>query len=143
MALTQDRIRDLVTYIQLDPGDSGYVASSSLYFAMDSADFGSKPFKFPVEDLLSDAHDEKARLIGLVSASVSITFGTAFTATPLPILFNVYRYTEIVSGKWVKENVNHHLTGGSSWLNSTGFSITIDSSESLTGVIIEYKFEEA
>jgi len=143
MALTQKRIRELVTYLQLNPGDPGYISPSSLYFAIDGVGFGSEALKIAFADLLADEHEEKARLIGLVSASVAIVFGTAFIAKPLPVLFNVYRWDEPISGTWIKEQVKFSYDGGSSWLTSTGFNITIDSSESLTGVIIEYKFEEA
>ena len=142
MALTQKRIRDLTTYTQLESGDPEYVPPSSLYVVFDSANFGSEPLKFPAEDLFEDSNVQKGRLTGLSSASVAVTFSTAFASTPITSLFEVFRYKEVVSGVWTKQSVKKNL-GSATWLTSTGFSITIDSSESLTGVIIEYIFEEA
>ena len=50
-----------------------------------------------------------------------------------------YRIFEEVTGKPVMQSVLFH----SLVVNTLGFSLTIDDSESLTGVIIEYDFKSA
>jgi hypothetical protein len=143
MANLQERIRDLDTYLQLDSGDPGYVAPSSLFLPLDSADFGSKPFKYPAEDFFSDIHIEKGRLTGLSSKSVSVTFDTAFSSTPVGIgNIKVYRMFEVVTGKWIAQDVQFYF-GSATPVITTGFSLTIETAESLTGAILEYEFREA
>jgi hypothetical protein len=142
MGIEQGRIRDLDTFIPLDPSDPDYVPVSAIYIALDSTGFSTKPKKYSLEEILSDVVEQKGRLTGLSSRSVSVTFGTAFSATPITSVFNVYRETEVVPGTLVRKNVKHEITG-STLVTTTGFAITIDASESLTGVVVEYKFEEA
>jgi len=143
MALTQKRIRELDTYIQLDVGDSGYIAPTALFVALDSADYGSEPKKYAIPNIggSGGAAYQSDSLTGLSDWLVSVTFDTAFDAKPLVVLLNVYRYFEYEAGRFTRENVNFYLSG-STWYNTTGFTITIDDGESLTGLYIDYKFEE-
>lgn len=141
--MAQQRIRDLSTYVQLEAGDVGYVDPSGVFIALDSSSFTGDPKKFALSNLLADTHIEKGRLSSLASRSVSVTFDTAFSATPLAVTFEVFRYSNIGGGKYVKQrNVAYYLSG-SSWVTTTGFSIEIDTSESLTGLFVEYYFVEA
>ena len=142
MALTQKRIRALDTYVQLEVGDPGYIAPTALFVALDSADYGSEAKKYALPNIGGEgAAYESDSLTGLTTLLNSVTFGTPFDATPLVLLFNVYRYFEYEAGKFIREEVKYYLSGPT-WYNTTGFTITIDTSENLTGVIIDYKFEE-
>lgn len=141
--MAKKRVRDLVEYQQLAVGEPGYIPPSSLFTVFDSDNFGSEPKKYSVESLFIQNHEEKKRITGLVSRSVSITFDTAFVSVPITETFNVFRYyDELGDGKYTKKQVGHYLSG-SNWLTASGFAITIDLDESLTGVIIEYVFKEA
>lgn len=139
---TQKRIRALDTYTQLNPGDPGYIAPTAVYLALDSNDFTTEAKKYPFSSLFSSIVEEVDKLTGLASRSVSVTFGTAFTSVPLIATFRVYRMSEISSGKWRMQDVLYYHTS-ENWLTTTGFSLEIDTSESLTGVVIEYIFREA
>ena len=140
MALTQTRTYELDLYVQLNPGDPGYINPDELMFLVDHSTW-DEPRRMPSANFGESGslvHIEKDTLTGLVSRSVSVTFGAVFTAVPVTVGFNVYRY--VVSGaSYVKENVLYKIAG-SGWLTTTGFAITIDDSESLTGVYIDYYF---
>lgn len=141
--MAQQRIRDLDVYTQLESGDVGYVAPSAIYIALDSSSYTGDPKRFALSNLISDTHVEKGRLSGLSSRSVSVTFDSAFSGTPIAVTFEVYRYSDIGGGKYVKQrNVAYYLSGAS-WVTTTGFAIEIDTSESLTGLFVEYYFVEA
>lgn len=142
MAITQKRIRELTQYTQLDSGEPGYVNPSSLFLALDSASFGSEALKYPAESFFSDIHVEKGRITSPGSRVVSVIFDDAFVAAPIPLLFDVFRYTAVDTGKYIRDNVLYYVSGAT-WATTTGFDITIDDSESLTGVYIEYYFVEA
>jgi len=137
--MAQKRIRALDVYTQLDPGDAGYIAPSALSVVFDSDEFGSEPKRYPASLLFSSDNDAKGRLTGLSSRSVSVTFDTAFASTPLTVLFEVYRYTDIGGAAYVKQSVLKTFSG-SNWLTASGFTCEIDASESLTGIYIEYYF---
>lgn len=74
------------------------------------------------------------------SHSIDVTFATAFVTMPKCAYLNVYRWVEMEAGKWIKQNVLHYFSS-TTWISAIGFAFSIDSSEALTGVIIEYKFE--
>lgn len=140
MALTQTRPYELDLYVQLNPGDPGYVNPDELMYMVDHSTF-DEPKRMPSSNFGESGsltHMEKDILTDLASKSVSVTFSSVFTAVPVTVAFNVYRY-EAVGGSYVKQNVLYKLSG-SGWLTTTGFSITIDDSESLTGIYIEYCF---
>lgn len=137
--LIQTRPKDLDLYVQLDVGDVGYVDPTELVYIVDHSTF-AKPKRFPFTSVAAGAgHYEQDKLIGLSSKTVSVTFATAFADVPKIETFKVYRMKEVVSGEWRMVDVLYSHSSAS-WLLSTGFSLTIHISESLTGVIIEYKF---
>ena len=138
--MTQARIRSLVTYTQGAPGDEGYIAPTAVFIGVDSAEFAGEAKKQTIDDYLSATHEEVARLTPLGSRSVAITFDTAFSSIPITVLINVYRITEIVSGKYKFDKVQwYHATATP--VTITGFELEIETSESLTGVILEYYFK--
>ena len=140
MALTQTRPYELDLYVQLEPGDPGYINPNELMYLVDHSTF-DEPMRIPASNFGeagSTIHYEKDTITGLSSATVSVTFEAAFTTTPVTVTFNVYRY--VPSGaSYVKEDVLYTVAG-SNWVTTTGFTITIDSSESLTGGYVEYYF---
>ena len=89
-------------------------------------------------------HEEKGIITDLDNSSDDHTivraFGEAFLATPITILFKVYRYFDNGDGTYNKADVVHSYT--SPFPALTGMTIEIAAFEDLTGVIIEYKFEE-
>lgn len=140
MALTQTRVHELDLYVQLEPGDPDYINPDELMFLVDHSTW-DEPKRMPSANFGESGslvHIEKNTLTGLASRNVSVTFGATFSAVPVTVAFNVYRYTS-QSGSYVKENVLYTVSG-SSWLTTTGFAITIDNSESLTGIYIDYYF---
>lgn len=140
MALTQTRPYELDPYIQLNQGDPGYIDPSDLMYLVDHSTW-DEPKRMPSSNFGeagSLTHVEKDTLTDLASRSVSITFLSVFTFVPVTVAFNVYRYVD-QGASYVKQNVLYTLSG-SGWLTTTGFAITIDDSESLTGIYIEYYF---
>ena len=84
-------------------------------------------------------HFEIATLNNLDSKNVEITFTEEFDYTPTIIEFKVYRMFEFATDKWIEKDVlKYH--DSENWYDKSGFSLVIDSSESLTGVIIRYGF---
>jgi len=137
--MTQKRIRSLDTYTQLASGDPGYIAPSAVFLAVDSASFAEESKKQAIEDYLSTTHVEKARETGLASRSIAVTFGAAFTGVPVTVALRVYRITAVVSGKYRFQDVSwYHATATP--VTATGFELEIETSESLTGIILEYHF---
>lgn len=140
--MAQKRIHALDPYAQLNPGDSGYIAPTAIRLAVDSTSFPGEPKYITYSSLLSDGHFEVGRLTGLASASVSILFGTSFSAVPSGLAnLKVYKFAEITSGKYEAQDVLYYFEN-SSPVTTDGFDLIIDSSESLTGVIVEYLFTE-
>jgi hypothetical protein len=132
--MAQKRIRALDTYV------SGAVALSSLYFPIDSINFGSEPFKVPLEDILVDNHPENGRLSGLGSANVTVVFDTAYTSIPIGREPEVYRMEQMPSGVWRRQQVGWGFDDANQ-PSLTGFALTISASESLTGVIVEWDYK--
>lgn len=87
-------------------------------------------------------HIESDRLSDLVSRTVAISFVTPFSGIPAGIEhLRVYRWAQVVTGKWAPKDVKHYFTSSSA-LTNEGFTLEIDTTESLTGVIVEYLFIE-
>lgn len=84
-------------------------------------------------------HVEKGRLTNLVSRSVTVEFDAQFGYIPYGDV-NVYRMEEEATGKWRKSDVLWGFTDANQ-PSVSGFSLEIDSSESLTGTIIEYIYQ--
>lgn len=89
-------------------------------------------------------HWEHGKLVDLASKTVIVYFNTEFTNSPVPINLKVYRMVENIpiAGKWIKQDVLHYFDDDEDWYVKTGFSLFIDESEDLEGVIIEYCFTE-
>lgn len=89
-------------------------------------------------DIDTTSKEDKGTLTGLVSRNVVITYKNTYT-TPLVTRLNVYRVdtagADNIETGVVIINVNKSLP--------TQLSFDIHPSESLTGVIVEYKVEEA
>jgi hypothetical protein len=86
-------------------------------------------------------HVEKDTLTDLQSKEVTISFLKEFKVKPMLTHLRVYRWSDIVgTGYWKMQDVEWHYTS-SQPVSTTGFSLVIDDSEDLEGVIIDYKFE--
>ena len=89
-------------------------------------------------------HVEKGMLTDLDNSSddhsIVQAFGESFLTTPITLVFKVYRYFDNGDGWYNKADVVHSHT--SPFPGIAGFVIEIAAFEDLTGVIIEYKFEE-
>ena len=140
MALTQKQGYELDLYTQLNPGDPGYINPDELMYIVSHSSFENDK-RVPSSNFGQSGsltHIEKDTITDLASKSVTKNFGSAFTARPVTVAFNVYRYAEQGSD-YVIQDVLYKIIG-SGWLTTTGFSITIDDSEILTGVYIDYCF---
>lgn len=140
--LTLIRPDEAPVYTQLQPGDPGYISPDNIFVLVGSSDFTGVPMRLiPVSAIntySTIAHTEQG-IFTPISAAVSITFDAPFVILPITTVLKVYRKLEIETGKWVEQQVQYYLS--ENWKTITGFSLTIESGESLTGVIIEYKFD--
>lgn len=89
-------------------------------------------------------HFENGKLTGLTSNTVVVYFTEPFTIKPTLVQLKVYRMVENIpiAGKFVMQDVLHYFDDDEDWVVLTGFSLFIDSSEDLNGVIIDYCFTE-
>lgn len=85
---------------------------------------------------ITEIHIESGRLTGLTSVNVVVYFAKVFPKTPTGWI-KVYRMREMVTGKWKADDVLYYHAD-QIIVNEYGFGLVIDSSESLTGVIVEY-----
>ena len=134
MALTQKRIYELQDYTQLLPDDIGYVDPTNIYIPVDClTESWSEPKKLPLNSVfLSASHIEAAQLNSLASRTVNILFETPFVFPVIPYV-NVYK--DITQdGVVIRQNVLYH----SFTISTTGIDFEIDSSESLTDVVVNY-----
>lgn len=134
MDIVQTRIHELIQYIQKESGESGYIDPSELMIAIDHPSW-DESMKFPLSTSgNSPASDsEKGRLTNLASSTVNISWN--FDSVPIGF-HKVYRIVE--NGTYRRR---HDVLILSEEVSSTGLTIVIDSSESLTGVIVEYSYE--
>lgn len=135
--MAQKRIYELSTYTQLNPGDVGYIAATSIWLAVDYTGW-TEAKKITLDDFLGSMHVEAGRLSGLGSRSVAVTFGTAFTGTVIDRV-KVYRYFDPSPGETVREEVRFYDLS----VTLTGFTLEIDPDEPLSGIIIDYNMLEA
>lgn len=91
-------------------------------------------------------HRELGRLLGGSDSSadftghiVTVAFDSDFTNKPIGWI-DIYRYRPR-NGKFVKANVLINYDS-EDWLTISGFSINIDASESIDGIILEYYYTE-
>jgi len=89
-------------------------------------------------------HFENGKLTGLTSNTVVVSFAEPFTTKPTLVQLKIYRMVENIpiAGKFVMQDVLHYFDDDEDWVITTGFSLFIDSSEDLNGVIIDYCFTE-
>lgn len=140
MALTQTRPYEEELYVQLDPGEDGYIAPEEIQVLVDHESW-TRPKRLPLTMLgIGASHVEKDTLTGLTSRTVTVTFDVPFTDTPVGQEPQVYRMTEVAPNKFRKDKVLWGFTNVNQ-PTLTGFSIEIDSSESLTGVVVQYLYQ--
>jgi len=127
MAITQKRIYELDTF------DGEQI--SGTWYAVDNQAW-TEPKKSTLEGILDVANVEAGRLTNLGSRSVSFTFGEPFTQ--LAGGLKVYR--EVTKGvdKYRKDVLHKNVTE-----SLTGFSLEIDPSEALAGIVVRYEYFEA
>lgn len=89
-------------------------------------------------------HWEHGRITNIAANNVVVYFTTTFVNKPICTNLKVFRMFENVPipGKWIMQDVLHYFDDDEDWVVKTGFSIFIDDSEPLTGVIVEYCFTE-
>lgn len=89
-------------------------------------------------------HFEAGKIIELTDRNVIVYFSNEFLNNPILVNLKVFRMVENIpsAGKWIKQDVLHYFDDDEDWYVKTGFSLFIDDSEDLTGVIIEYCFTE-
>ena len=138
---TYTKIRALDVYVQLAEGDDGYIAPGEIMQVVDHPNWTRSKRVYASNGVGASIHTE-GDLYTPISRAVSITFGTAFTTTPKTIMLRVYRMKETVTGNghWKEWDVRYWHES-SNWKSTTGFSLTIDPDEDLTGIIIEYEFK--
>lgn len=83
--------------------------------------------------------EERDFITNLASRTVTRDFICRFEEIPVGMV-SVYRYVVIDEGV-VKQDVLHYFNADT-WLTIYGFELTIDDSEDLSGVIVEYEFEK-
>jgi len=133
----QTRTYTLDEYIQLNPGDPGYIPLSEINILVDHPSF-DRSKRYTLSQFVSLAQNVQAgRQSNLLTRSVVVTFSVPFSAGVVGWV-KVYRSTTIPGVGIVRETVNSHDLVES----ITGITLTIDDNESLTGVIVEYSYNE-
>ena len=89
-------------------------------------------------------HWEHGRITDITDNNVVVYFTSEFVNKPICVNLKVFRMEENipVAGKWIMQDVLHYFDDNEDWVVKTGFSIFIDDTEPLTGVIVEYCFTE-
>ena len=117
--------------------------SSSIIWFSDTISIISTKYDLDTLNFLrEETHKERGYSTGLSSRTVTVTFDVPFDNVPIGLSnLKVYRWQQVVAGKWRARDVQYYFTTSGS-LTNTGFSLEIETTESLTGVIIEYLFFE-
>lgn len=138
MSLIQIRPFELDPYIQKEVGDPAYIDPSEILLWVDHPSF-EKPMSYKLSSSASgdSALKYKGRLSGLQVRIVTLTWATPFPSRPIGF-HKVYR--EVVVGT---DSRMHNVFLQSEKVSSTQLQIVIDISESLSGVVIEYSYEQA
>lgn len=89
-------------------------------------------------------HWEHGSITDLEERTVIVEFIQEFNRKPTLINLKVYRMIENIphAGKWIMQDVLHYFDDDEDWSLTIGFSLFIDNSEDLEGVIIDYCFTE-
>lgn len=137
MAVEQTRIFELSPYL-------GTLDASEVMITVDHASF-PLPMRTSLASILSGeagvsgaTHIEKDTLTNLSSRTLTVTFDTAFTDTPVGWI-KVYRMEATGEGGYREYEVLWDYATAVK-VTTTGFSILINSSESLTNIVVEYQF---
>lgn len=101
-------------------------------------------FVSPYQQAQALKHWEHGRITNIAANNVVVYFTTTFVNKPICTNLKVFRMVENIptAGKWIMQDVVHYFDDDEDWVVKTGFSIFIDDSEPLTGVIVEYCFTE-
>lgn len=134
MAIEQTRPYELNLYAQdLDP--------STVMINVDNSAW-SRPKRLPLSLLDTTGgtgvgtHIEKDVISGLSSRNVAVTFDTEFSSIPVGDV-RVYRMAAMPDGTYRKSDVLWGFDNANQPTIS-GFALTINTDESLTGVLVEY-----
>lgn len=131
--ITQSRIHSLQPYVQKDVGEEGYIAPSELQIVVDHPSFErSMKLSLTGGEAGVSIHQEKGRLSTPESHSFTIPFDVAFTAKPIGF-HKAYR----IETSGTDERYFDVLVKSEKVL-TTGIALVLDSSENLTGVIVEW-----
>lgn len=131
--ITQPRVHTLQPYVQKNEGEAGYIDPAELQVLVDHPTF-ERSMKLSLTGGSGGVsiHQEKGRLSTPENHSFTIPFDVAFTAKPIGF-HKAYRI--VISGT---DERYYDVLVKSEKVITTGIVIVIDSSESLTGVIIEW-----
>lgn len=83
----------------------------------------------------------QGRLTNMLVRSVSVEFTNPFSWADIIIgNVRVFRYSQYGT-KFIRQDVLHYFTS-EAWFDINGFSLMIDESENINGVIVEYEFKK-
>lgn len=134
--LTQILIRELQEYIQKVAGESGYIDPSEIWIPVDHPSFGDNARKYRLSSIIgTSANKQKGRISNLTSNTVTVTWDMAFSERPIGF-HRVYR--EVIEGS--NKRMEDVILDSES-VTTNNMVLTINSDESLTGVIVEYNYE--
>lgn len=140
--IIQQKIRDLEIYVPLPVDDPEYIDPSTVYGVVDCVSW-TLPKKTIITNIGAGSiltHEESGRLSDLDSVNVGIAFSSPFDTMPIVVEFRVYRMGLVDSNKYRMVDVLYYSV--LNWLTTSRFDIVIDSSENLTGIIVEYLFKQ-
>jgi hypothetical protein len=128
-------------YESVDNGESPYLAPIFYRHLDKSAYEYSRPIELSVLWENSQYTGmQSGKLTNLSSRTVLVTFDREFNEVPAGWI-SVHRWSEITAGKFRKKDVRYYHIASTDITNE-GFSLEIDSNESLSGAIVEYCFFE-
>lgn len=123
----------------ITPADLGCVILTGVM-----VDWGFSTFSYPnffqYIEVRKIPQIELGKISPVTDRAVSVTFTKPFSAVPVGRL-KVYRMRQASAGKWKEWDVLYYHTS-QDWLTTEGFSLQIETTENLTGIIIEYEFKE-
>lgn len=134
-------IPEVPRYTQKSPGDVGYISPDKIDVVLGSTEFTVKAMRMRLTELINfgASASESDRVTGLTEHEYTKTFAAPYLTIPVITVLSVYKMVLIETGKWVRQDVQFYYPV-KNWLTVNGFTIVIEASESLAGVIIEYKF---
>lgn len=131
--ITQPRIHTLQPYVQKDPGQEGYIDPAELQIIVDHPTFArSMKMTLTGGQTGLSTHQEKGRVSTPANHIAPIVFATAFTEPPIGFHKVYRRITETGNMRFYDVLIDHEE------VKTTGVDLVINSSEDLTGIIIEW-----